>query len=206
MVRSDDDMDSLSGYCAPQSLISILTIHRMEVKRLKKDEISYDYLLKHFYKLPIEAVMKKRVWDLPILERKAPIEDVFSILSSRRHVWIVEDKKSLKLVGVITEKDLLELLVPQRIPPYSIGSISIKSMPFKNAQKAEDIMTSRLVTIEIHHPVEEALTKMHRYRCYRLPVVEKGRLVGEVTIRLLVIQFLKVIRWHRILKKEEEKK
>lgn len=172
---------------------------------MNKEEVSYDYLLRHFYKLPVDVVMKRDLYNIPILERKAPIEDVFSILSSRRHVWIVEDRNSMKLVGVITEKDILELLLPERIPPYVVGSINIKSMLFRNVKYAEDVMNSKLVTIETHHPLEEAINKMHKYRCYRLPVLDKGRLIGEISIRLLIVQFLKVVKWHKILKEESQK-
>jgi len=169
---------------------------------LKDDDVRYEHLLKHFYKVPVEAIMKKSVWDLPILECRASIEEVFAILSSRRHVWIVESKDSMKLRGIITEKDLLDILLPKKLSPYTIGSINVRSILLGNIKRAEDVMNTKIVALKPTDTVETALVKMHQYRHRRLPVVdEQKKLVGEITLKTLIIQFRRVIKWHRITRK-----
>ncbi len=169
---------------------------------MKEDDVRYEHLLRHFYKVPVEVIMKRSVWDLPILECGASVEEVFAILSSRRHVWIVESKDNMKLRGIITEKDLLDILLPKKLSPYVIGSINVRSMLFGNIRKAEDIMNPKVVMLKPTDTVETALVKMHQYRHRRLPVVDdRKKLLGEITLKTLIIQFRRVIKWHRITRK-----
>ena len=165
----------------------------------KHDDIQY--VLKNFYKVPVETIMRKEVWNMPIAYPETHIEDIFSILSARRHIWVVEAKGSLKLVGVITEKDLLEVLAPKRIRPYAIGSVDIRSLLFGNILTAKDVMCKKVVTVHPSDTIETALDKMKSFRIRRLPVVDKeGKLVGELTIKTIIIQFRKVLKWYRITK------
>lgn len=165
----------------------------------KHDDIQY--VLKNFYRVPVETIMRKEIWNMPIVYPETNIEDIFSILSARRHVWVVEKKGSLKLVGVITEKDLLEVLAPKRIRPYAIGSIDIRSLLFGNILTAKDVMCKKVVTAHPQDTIETALDKMKSFRIRRLPIVDKeGKLVGEITIKTIIIQFRKVLKWYRITK------
>ena len=88
------------------------------------------YVLKHFYKVPVENIMDSDVWNMPMASKDASIEEILSIMTARRHVWIMDKKGSMKVVGVITEKDLLEVMAPKRIQPYVIGGIDINSLLF----------------------------------------------------------------------------
>ncbi len=165
----------------------------------KHDDIQY--VLKNFYRVPVETIMRKEVWNMPIAYPETHIEDIFSILSARRHIWVVEKKGSLKLIGVITEKDLLEVLAPKRIRPYAIGSVDIRSLLFGNILTAKDVMCKKVVTVHPSDTIETALDKMKSFRIRRLPVVDKeGKLVGELTIKTIIIQFRKVLKWYRITK------
>ena len=159
------------------------------------------YVLKHFYKVPIENIMDSDVWNMPMAPRNASIEDILSIMTARRHVWIMDKKGSMKVVGVITEKDLLEVMAPKRIQPYVIGGIDLSSLLLGNIKTAEDIMCHRLIVAHPSDTVEEVLDRMKSYKLRRLPVVnKKHELVGEITIKTLIIQFRKVLKWYRITK------
>ena len=59
--------------------------------------------------------------NLPLLEKEASIEKVFTVLTARNHVWIVAEKGSKKLAGIITESDVLRSLAPLRLPKYVFG-------------------------------------------------------------------------------------
>jgi CBS domain-containing protein len=103
-----------------------------------------------------------------------------------------------KLVGVVSESDLLHLLSVEEeegglwLPsPFEVFEI-----PFRDLVKWErmhaaleeipkkrvgDIMSRNLHEVGPNDTVEEAAGIMTRHRINRLPVVEEGRLVGIVT-------------------------
>ncbi len=169
----------------------------------KRDHEDIQYVLKHFYKVPVETIMKKDIWNMPIAYPDTPIEDILSIMTARRHIWIVEKKGSTKLMGIITEKDLLDIMAPKKIKPYAIGGIDMRSFLFGNIIYAKDIMVRKIVSVEATDTIERALEKMKSFRIRRLPVVDnKGNLVGELTIKTIIIQFRKVLKWYRITGKE----
>jgi len=55
--------------------------------------------IQDFYELSVNEIMDKR---LPLIEKDANLDQVFSILTVNNHIWIVESKESKKLVGIIT--------------------------------------------------------------------------------------------------------
>ena len=64
-------------------------------------------LINDFYELTVEQLMDKRIWDLPLIEEQADILDALSILGGRSHIWVVHNKKDLKLVRKIHHKGLI---------------------------------------------------------------------------------------------------
>ncbi len=168
-------------------------------KELERNHEDILHVLKHFYTVPVESIMKKEIWNMPIAYPDTHIEDIFSIMTARRHVWILESKESKKLVGIITEKDLLDVMAPHKINPYVIGGIDLKSILFGNVIQAKDIMVSKIVSIKPTDTIEVALNKMRSYKVRRLPVVDdNGNLVGELTVKTIIIQFRKILKWYRI--------
>ncbi len=168
---------------------------------MEKKHTDLQYVLKNFYRVPVENIMTRDTWNMPTLPKDAHIEDVLSIMSARRHVWIMEKKGSKKVVGVITEKDLLNIMAPKRIQPYVIGGIDLTSLLLGNVRRAEDIMCKKLIVAHPNETIEEVLDKMRSFKLRRLPIVDKeGNLIGEITIKSLIIQFRKVLRWYRITK------
>ncbi len=171
-------------------------------KSKKGDHGDIQYVLKHFYKVPVETIMKKDVWNLPIAYEDTPIEEIFAIMTARRHVWIMEKKGSMKLSGIITEKDLLEVMAPKRIKPYAIGGVDIRSLLLGNVLTARDIMVRKIIYCRPDSTIEDALEKMRSFRIRRLPILdENGNLLGEITIKTIIIQFRKVLKWYRITSK-----
>jgi len=70
-------------------------------------------------------------------------------------------------VGIITERDILEKIVEQRLDPEAV--------------LARHIMSSPLVTIDPNTPVEDAARLMAEKQIKRLAVVEDDKLVGIVS-------------------------
>jgi CBS domain-containing protein len=103
-----------------------------------------------------------------------------------------------KLVGVVSESDLLRLLSAEDdngvlwLPsPLEILEIPIRDLIRWEKMKASlegishkrvsDVMTKKVITVSPEADIEEASALMVRHRINRLPVVEGGRLVGIVT-------------------------
>lgn len=102
-----------------------------------------------------------------------------------------------RLVGIVSEGDLLELLViPEKgglwLPsPFEVIEVPIreilsweetkKMLSDVGSTKVEEIMTKDVHTISSEASVEEASELMVRRRINRLPVMEKDRVVGIIT-------------------------
>ena len=102
-----------------------------------------------------------------------------------------------ELVGIISEADLLKLLIlPEKgglwLPsPFEVIEVPIrellgweetkKMLSDVGSTKIEEIMTKDVHTISSEASVEEASEHMIRHRINRLPVTEDNRLVGIVT-------------------------
>ena len=74
---------------------------------------------------------------------------------------VVEDGR---LIGIVTDRDIVVRAVAERVDPQSIN--------------VGDAASHDLVTVEPEQDLDEALALMARHRVRRLPVVEDGRLVG----------------------------
>ncbi|HEC72654.1 MAG TPA: CBS domain-containing protein [Thermoplasmatales archaeon] len=157
-------------------------------------------LLKEFYELPVRELMDKRIWDLPVIEKNKDISHVFSILSGKNHVWVVDNKKNMKLVGVITEHDVLSVLSPAHIPPYVFGKPDLRSLQHGLAKKAEDVMSKNPVVSHPEEKVIDVLSKMKRCQVRRIPVVdEKHKLLGEITLHHLIYKYYKATQYHPLV-------
>ena len=142
--------------------------------------------MENLYRKKVREVMDSRVWDLPLLPKDADISSVLSVLTSRSHVWIVESKDSKKIVGVITEHDIRDILAPKKLPRYVFGRKFGLSLRYGTVQKAEDIMCKNLIKCSSDETVEEALNKMIVGEVRRLPVVDDGNIIGEITLHHLL--------------------
>jgi CBS domain-containing protein len=125
---------------------------------------------------------------------------VLSILDGRSHVWVIENKESFVLTGVITRQDVLEILAPPRtsyrmftVPQYKIRGTD---------GYAEDVMNKNPVTTSCEDKIVDVLQNMIKHRIRRLPVVTKDNLlVGEITLQHLIHKFYLASQYHPITDK-----
>lgn len=75
---------------------------------------------------------------------------------------------SEKVIGIVTERDLVRKVCAKDIPSSKV--------------KIQDVMSTPIITAEPDLPIEAAVQRMFNNKIRRLPVVENGRLVGIVTI------------------------
>ncbi len=128
--------------------------------------------MKEFYELEVEEVMNSLLWDIPVIEKDADIKMVLLIIISRCYVWVVENRESMKIVGVITEHDFMKMF--QNFEPKST---------------AENFAKKDLIYCTRDEKVKDVIEKIRKYNVRRLPVVEEGKIIGEVTLRDLIKKF-----------------
>ncbi len=130
-----------------------------------------------FYELKVENIMQRG--DVPLIEKDAHVDRVLDILSKKTHVWVTEGKESKKIVGVITEHDVLSILSPRRAP-YAFGLPDLRALHWGTA---EGIMHRRLVKCGPKDTIGDALTKMREHGIRRLPVTKRNNImVGEIRL------------------------
>ena len=159
-------------------------------------------LLPEFYNLSVKQLMDRRVWDLPIVDIKEDIHSILNILGSRNHIWVVDDKENMELVGVITEHDVLSILAPQEFPSYLIGMPDIKSIQHGTVKTAEDIMRNKVMICRTDDKIVDVLDKMTIHKLRRLPVLENKRIIGEITLHQLITKYYNATQYHSIIEED----
>lgn len=81
-------------------------------------------------------------------------------------ILVVENDQ---MVGIFSERDFARKIIEQ-------GKCTIDT-------RISDAMTSEMVTIDAEKTLEDSLALMARYHIRHLPVMDKGRLVGMVSMR-----------------------
>jgi CBS domain-containing protein len=123
---------------------------------------------------------------------ETPLKEVAELLSSRRISGIPVVAADGRVVGVVSEADILRK--EQGLASDRHGPLSWLLDPGQHdarleARTAGEAMTAPAVTIEPGRPVSEAARAMLEFGVNRLPVVHKGELVGIVTRADLVRAF-----------------
>ncbi|HEC75703.1 MAG TPA: CBS domain-containing protein [Thermoplasmatales archaeon] len=125
--------------------------------------------MKDFYDLKVEDVMHDKIWDIPLIEENANLRIILIILTARGYAWVVENSKSMRITGVITEHDVLRI-----IENFDEGMI------------AKDFAKKDLITCSRKEKISDVINKIKKYGVRRIPVVENGKIVGEITLRHLI--------------------
>ncbi|MEO2151231.1 MAG: CBS domain-containing protein [Thermococcus sp.] len=150
--------------------------------------------LETFHSMKVRSIMP-RPETLPVVERDAEIINVLKLLRTRHHVWVVENRETMRLFGVIRYLDVIDVLLPPDVHRFKLGTTSrtMKSL-LGGATRAEDVAERNPLTIEQDATVLDALMKMRKYRVQVLAVVEDGCLVGEISLRILIDGLLRLLR------------
>jgi len=155
-------------------------------------------LVSSFYELKVKQIMDKRVWDLPLIEEKEDVHHVLSILGGRNHIWVVNNKESKELVGIITEHDVLSILAPKHFPSYVFGMPDISSIQHGTAKTAENIMQHKVIACGPDDKIIDALHKMLKYKLRRLAVLENNKIIGELTLHQLIRKYYDATQYRSI--------
>lgn len=91
-------------------------------------------------------------------------------LMVKKRVGSLLIKEDKKLTGLLTRKDILWVMTKK--PKSSLKDIKVK-----------DLMKRKIVTIRPGEDITVAMQKFKRKKIRRLPVVEKGKLIGMLTLK-----------------------
>lgn len=142
----------------------------------------------------IEEVMNK----YPVtIDKEAPISDVAELLVKYNLTAVSVVDENNKLIGIITEGDLLYKKVRPHVPHYvnvlgaSIyyNGIGEYNSQFKKllASSVEDLMTKEVITAKPETEVEEVVAVMLDKHLKSMPVVDKeGVLIGSLGRRDII--------------------
>lgn len=123
--------------------------------------------------LQVSEIMEKRV---VILDESTSVSEAAQIMKTRGiSSVLVKDHHSDEIKGIVTERDILDILY--RVVAQAKGTFKVN---------ISSIMSSPLVTVEKETPCIEAIMTMRKKDLRRLPVVDKGNIVGIVTLMSLV--------------------
>ena len=144
--------------------------------------------MEKFYKTEVKEIMIP-VHDTPFIKENAVWADFFTKLSLRAHAWVVNNTEEMKVVGVVTEHDMLRSIIPPGEKKMRIFGIARAEILHKESV-VQDVMTHNPVVCLPEETVADVLKKFSSFDIRRLAVVDENkRLLGEITIQLLVKEF-----------------
>lgn len=133
-------------------------------------------------------IMNKNV--ITVLE-DTMIEEVADILTKNKISGLPVVNKAGKLVGMVTEGDLLHKETNPRTPGYLnilgaliyIGGVDKYKEDLKKlaATRASEIMTTDVITVSGDAKVEQVAATMVNHNIKRLPVIENDALIGIIS-------------------------
>jgi len=114
--------------------------------------------------LKVEDVMVKEVITI---DENSSVKEAAEIMNKFEIGCLIAVRKG-KAMGIITERDLLKRVVAEA-----------KDV---NKTKVKDVMSGPLVVVEPSLDLEEAVKLMFQMKIKKLPVIERKRLVGLVSL------------------------
>lgn len=125
----------------------------------------------------VHEVMRRKGSEIAVIEPDETI-DVAVEWMTARHVGSLLVMSDGRLVGILTERDLLVRVLAARRDPMTTA--------------VQDVMTRQpIVVIGPHDTVAEALSLITRTRCRHLPVVDGDRILGVVSAGDLTASLVK---------------
>jgi CBS domain-containing protein len=142
-------------------------------------------MMEELYKLKLEEIMIP-LHKTPYIEENAGWAVFLKKLSLRAHAWVVNNTEEMKVVGVVTEHDMLRSMIPPGQKKERMFGVPRAEILHKESV-VQDIMTHNPVVCAAEETVADVLKKFSSFDIRRLAVVDENkRLLGEVTIQRLL--------------------
>jgi CBS domain-containing protein len=95
------------------------------------------------------------------------VKEAASVMSRHNIGSLVVVNSNKKVVGIVTERDIIE-------------KVNARDK-LASRVRIEDIMTSKVITIDANALIDDAVYLMVKHRIKKLPVLDNNELVGIVT-------------------------
>ena len=122
--------------------------------------------------MTIKAILDHKGPDVVTIEPTASIGAAVKRLTERRIGALVVQGADNRIVGIISERDIVRALTRR-------GAAALD-------ETVESVMTHDVHTCDPQETVARAMAQMTRFRYRHLPVVDHGKLVGMISIGDLV--------------------
>ena len=119
--------------------------------------------------MTISAILKEKGGEVVSVTPAASVPEIASIISSRRIGAVVVLGEADRLVGIVSERDVVKAIAAQ-----GEGALRLT---------ADDIMTKTVITATPATSINDAMTLMDDGYFRHLPVVNDGALVGIISVR-----------------------
>ena len=141
--------------------------------------------MEEFYKIDTKEIMIP-IHKTPYIEENAGWEVFLKKLSVRAHAWVVNNTEEMKVVGVVTEHDMLRSMIPPGQKKERMVGVPRAEILHRESV-AQDIMTHNPVVCSPEETVADVLKKFSSFNIRRLAVVDENKkLLGEVTVQRLL--------------------
>ncbi len=117
--------------------------------------------------MTVEKILKGKTGAIATVGTDLPLSDVCALLTERR-IGAVPVMEGTKLVGIISERDIVHVLAS-----HGAAALDVK---------VGDAMTRNVKTTTLQTTVAQAMGAMTAGRFRHLPVLEQGRLIGIISI------------------------
>jgi CBS domain-containing protein len=122
----------------------------------------------------VRDIMKK---DVMTTKQDATIKEAASVMSNR-HIGSLVVLEKEKIVGIITERNILKSIADGLDPELTT---------------VEEVMTKNVITIEPDKTIDDAVGLMAQHGIKKLPVVDGSKLVGIITASDIIVVEPKLI-------------
>ncbi len=120
--------------------------------------------------MSVSDILKVKNQEVYTCRKECPVMDCIRLMNQKRIGAIVVTDQSLRVEGIVTERDVLHMIDVNNGTP---GDTTVA-----------DIMTpkAKLITTRKDVTIEKVMETMTDNRIRHMPVVEDGRLIGIISI------------------------
>mgnify|MGYP002623893062 CR=1 FL=1 len=132
----------------------------------------------------VRQVLDKKKGDVATIDRDASVQEAADLMHSR-HIGALIVLHDGNIVGIFTERDLLNRVVAEKKDPAKV--------------QVFEVMTKKVAVCSPDTPIESCRAAMTRNKMRHLPVVNDGKLVGIISSGDILARELQeqeeTIRW-----------
>ena len=122
--------------------------------------------------MTIASILKEKGGEVVSVTLTASVQEIASIIASRRIGAVVVLADAARLAGIVSERDVVKAIASNADAALRLT--------------AQDIMTKVVVTATPQTSVDDAMTLMDEGYFRHLPVIDNGTMVGIISVRDVV--------------------